>query len=118
LPAAQLKYGAALNELLAEYREDFGWDYMKDFSVEQFPALYKAGRNRDAFGTLWHVEWAGICGIPFEWPIADWAQYPTYRWPDANTAATCAASMSGGTRARPGSLISSSFSNCAGWKTS
>ena len=28
LPAAQIKYGAALNELLAEFREDFGWDTM------------------------------------------------------------------------------------------
>jgi hypothetical protein len=26
LPAAQLKYGRALDEILAEFREDFGWD--------------------------------------------------------------------------------------------
>lgn len=52
LPAAQIKYGAALNELLAEFREDFGWDAMTDLPLADFPALYKPGHNRDAFGTL------------------------------------------------------------------
>jgi uroporphyrinogen-III decarboxylase len=32
LPAAQINYGAALNELLAEFREDFGWDTMTDLA--------------------------------------------------------------------------------------
>ncbi|MCX6927436.1 MAG: hypothetical protein NT154_30160 [Verrucomicrobia bacterium] len=82
LPAAQLKYGAALNEILTEYREDFGWDYMADLPVENYPALYKEGRNRDAFGTVWQVEWAGICGIPSEWPIADLGRYGSYQWPE------------------------------------
>jgi uroporphyrinogen decarboxylase len=86
LPAAQLKYGAALNDILAEYREDFGWDYMTDLPVEKYPALYKAGRNRDAFGTVWHVEWPGVCGIPVEWPIAELEHCETYRWPEDFTA--------------------------------
>ena len=86
LPAAQIKYGAALNELLAEYRDDFGWDTMTDLPLDKFPALYKPGRNRDAFGTVWQVEWAGICGIPVEWPIPDLARYPEYRWPEDFTA--------------------------------
>src|SRR5450756_2257295 len=60
LPAAQQKYGQALNDLLAEYREDFGWDYMADLPPEKFPALYKPGRNADDFGTVWWVEWAGL----------------------------------------------------------
>ena len=34
LPAAQLKYGEALDEILAEYREDFGWDYMENMPYE------------------------------------------------------------------------------------
>ena len=71
LPAAQIKYGEPLTEILTEFREDFGWDYMTDLPLEKFPALYKPGRNRDDFGTVWYVEWAGICGIPVEWPIAD-----------------------------------------------
>ena len=81
LPAAQLKYGEALAEILTEFREDFGWDYMNDLPLEKFPALYKQGRNRDDFGTVWQVEWVGICGIPVEWPIPDLDRYDEYRWP-------------------------------------
>ena len=81
LPAAQLKYGAALSEILAEYREDFGWDYLDDLPVSNFSAVYKEGLNRDDFGTLWRVEWMGICGIPVDWPIRDLDRYEEYRWP-------------------------------------
>ncbi len=82
LPAAQLKYGRALDEILSEYREDFGWDYMKDLPVEKFPPLYKQGLNRDDFGTLWRVEWMGVCGIPIDWPIKGLDRYAEYTWPD------------------------------------
>jgi uroporphyrinogen decarboxylase len=81
LPAAQLKYGPALSEILIDYRDDFGWDYMEDLPVEKFPPLYKQGLNRDDFGTLWRVEWMGICGIPIDWPIQELSLYPEYRWP-------------------------------------
>ena len=86
LPAAQLKYGAALDRILAEFREDFGWDYMIDLPVEKYPALYRLGRNRDDFGTVWQSEQLGICGIPVEWPIADLSRQAEYRWPDDFTA--------------------------------
>ncbi len=86
LPAAGLKYGIALAEILAEYREDFGWDYMADLPVENYPALYQAGRNVDDFGTVWQVEKLGICGIPVEWPIPDLASYDEYCWPEVFTA--------------------------------
>lgn len=86
LPAAALKYGPALAELLAEFREDFGWDYMADLPVAQFPALYKQGRNGDDFGTVWQSETLGICGIPVDWPIKDLTRYDEYRWPDDFTA--------------------------------
>jgi len=69
LPAAQLKYGEPLAEILAEFREDFGWDYLDDLPVEDYPPLYKKGRQKDDFGTLWDVEWNGICGIPIDHPI-------------------------------------------------
>ncbi len=64
LPAAQVKYGKALDEILAEFCEDFGWDYMQDLAVADFPAVYKKGRNIDDFGTVWFSEWLGVCGIP------------------------------------------------------
>jgi len=81
LPAAQLKYGQALDEILAEYREDFGWDYMSDLPIEKFSPQYKQGLNCDDFGTVWRVEWAGVCGIPVQWPISDLSRYDEYLWP-------------------------------------
>lgn len=81
LPAAQLKYGPALAEILAEFREDFGWDYMEDLPPEDYPALYKKGRHFDDFGVEWYCEWEGICGIP-EGPIKDLERYHEYKWPE------------------------------------
>jgi hypothetical protein len=86
LPAAQLKYGQALNEILAEFREDFGWDYMNDLPVEDYPAVYKKGRNTDDFGTVWYGEWLGICGIPVDCPIKDLSRYDEFKWPEDFTA--------------------------------
>jgi len=86
LPAAQIKYGEALAEILTEFREDFGWDTMKDLPLESFPALYKQGRNIDDFGTMWYVEWMGVCGIPVEWPISDLSKVDEYPWPEDFTA--------------------------------
>jgi uroporphyrinogen decarboxylase len=82
LPAAQIKYGTALEEILAEVHEDFGWHLLPDMPREDFPPLYKGGRNRDDFGVLWDVEDEGICGIPIEWPLEDWDYYKTYKWPE------------------------------------
>ena len=81
LPAAQFKYGKALDEILAEFREDFGWDYLPDQPMEKWSPQYRQGLNRDDFGTVWRVEWPGICGIPVEWPLADLSRYGEYRWP-------------------------------------
>ena len=86
LPAAQLKHGPALEDILAEFREDFGWDYMHNLPVEDFPALYKKGRNADDFGTNWYCEWLGICGIPVDWPLKDLSRYGDYRWPEVFSA--------------------------------
>ena len=125
LPAAQIKYGEPLAEILTEFREDFGWDYMKDLPLEKFPALYKPGRNRDDFGTLWYVEWAGICGIPVEFPIPTSTATPSIagrptsprgRRRAGSTAATCAASTTAGTPAARGSPSSSRSSSCAAWR--
>jgi len=96
LPAAQLKYGQALNEVLAQFREDFGWDYMPDLPVEDYPPPYKGGRNADDFGTVWHGQWTGICAIPVEWPIADLSRYDEYVWPEDFTAGPPSGRLYGG----------------------
>jgi len=82
LPAAQLKYGQALADILTKFREDFGWDYMHDLPVEDYPAVYRKGRNIDDFGTVWYSEWQGVCGIPVEWPIRDLNYYKEFKWPE------------------------------------
>jgi hypothetical protein len=81
LPAAQLKYGNALAEILTEFREDFGWDYQDDLPLEKYPPLYRKGQQADDFGTLWKVEWDGICGIPIDHPIKDLERWRDYPWP-------------------------------------
>lgn len=82
LPAAQLQYGPALEEILAEFREDFGWDGLEDMTMDEYPPVYKQGTQVDSFGTVWRVERMGVCGIPVGWPLADLSRYDAYRWPD------------------------------------
>jgi len=82
LPAAQIKYGKALDEILTEFREDFGWEYMQDLAIADFPVVYKQGRNTDDFGTVWRSEWLGVCGIPVEWPLRDLDRYEEFEWPE------------------------------------
>jgi len=81
LPAAQLKYGQALDEILTQFREDFGWDYMPNMALEDFPAVYEKGRNTDDFGTVWFSEWLGVCGIPVQWPLGELSGYEEFKWP-------------------------------------
>ncbi|MHB9026559.1 MAG: uroporphyrinogen decarboxylase family protein [Armatimonadota bacterium] len=82
LPSTQIKYGQALQEILDSVHEDFGWEFLPDLKREDYPPLYKAGRNYDDFGTLWDVEIEGMCGIPIEWPLEDWDNYKNFTWPD------------------------------------
>jgi len=82
LPAARIKFGRRLEEILASVHEDFGWEYLPDLARDDYPVLYKEGRHRDDFNTLWEVHTEGVCGIPVEWPFADWGAYEGYRWPE------------------------------------
>jgi len=82
LPAALLKYGESLAAILTEFREDFGWDYLPDLPVQEYPAVYRGGEHADDFGTVWRGEWTGVCGIPVKWPIEDLSRYGEYAWPE------------------------------------
>jgi uroporphyrinogen decarboxylase len=81
LPSAQYHYGEALKAITDRVPEDFGWSLLPDLPVECLPPLYKYGENRDSFGTLWRVTHQGRCGIPVEFPLADWDAYENYQWP-------------------------------------
>jgi uroporphyrinogen decarboxylase len=86
LPAAQYKYGGALNSILDNVHEDFGWNLLPDLPREKLPPMYKKGFNTDDFGTVWMVETDGICGIPKQCPIADdWSNYDEYSFPEVFT---------------------------------
>ncbi len=99
LPAACIKYGPALDEILTEFHDDFGWDDYPDLPYTDFPPQYKKGMNRDDFGTVWRVETAGICGIPCEFPILDLDRYGEYRWPPVFEAGPPAGRLYSGHRA-------------------
>ena len=79
---ARIKFGVALDEILATVHEDFGWEDLPDMARSDYSAHYKAGRQRDEFSTRWEVHTEGICGIPVEWPFADWNAYDSFHWPD------------------------------------
>jgi len=81
LPSAQYHYGQALAEVIEGVHEDFGWSLLPDLPRGKLPALYKKGVNPDAFGTVWRVTDEGRCGIPIEFPLADYADYEDYTWP-------------------------------------
>ncbi len=81
LPAAQRKYGPALEEILCEFRDDFGWDYLPDLSPDEYPPAYRKGSHADDFGVVWNCPWEGMCGIP-QSPLRDLQDYEHYRWPD------------------------------------
>ncbi|NQU75395.1 MAG: hypothetical protein HQ546_03640 [Planctomycetes bacterium] len=84
LPSAQYHHGKALTEILQTVHEDFGWHLLPDLPREKLPPMYKPGRNVDGFGTVWQVTEEGRCGIPVEFPLADFGCYDAYVWPQFN----------------------------------
>jgi hypothetical protein len=82
LPSAQYAYGTELSKIINSFHEDFGWHLLPDLPPEKLPPLYKLGKNRDDWGTLWYVTVEGRCGIPVEYPIIpDLSDYDYYKWP-------------------------------------
>jgi len=82
LPSAQYHYGAALKEITDSVPEDFGWGLLPDIPRDKLPPLYRLGTNTDSFGTVWKVTVEGRCGIPVRFPLADYACYDQYTWPE------------------------------------
>lgn len=83
LPSAQYHYGKSLESIVNNIHEDFGWSLLPDLPREKLPPLYKLGKNKDDWGTLWMVTEEGRCGIPVIYPIKpDWSNYKDYKWPE------------------------------------
>ena len=82
LPAAQYHYGDALREITDPVHEDFGWGLLPDLPRDKLPPLYREGTDVDEFGTVWKVTVEGRCGIPVQFPLADYRTYDEYVWPE------------------------------------
>jgi hypothetical protein len=82
LPSAQYTHGIEFSKIINSFHEDFGWHLLPDLPREKLPPLYKLGKHRDDWGTLWYVTVEGRCGIPVEYPIKpDLSDYDQYIWP-------------------------------------
>ncbi len=87
LPSAQYAYGIELSKIIESFHEDFGWHLLPDLPREKLPPLYRLGKHRDDWDTLWYVTVEGRCGIPVEYPIKpDLSDYDSFRWPEVFSA--------------------------------
>jgi uroporphyrinogen decarboxylase len=87
LPSAQYYYGDELTKIINSFHEDFGWHLLPELPREKLPPLYKLGKHRDDWGTLWWVTVEGRCGIPVEYPVKpDLSDYNQYKWPQVFSA--------------------------------
>lgn len=59
--------------------DDFGYLGARSF---QLGAVGIAGRSMDEWGCVWERLDPGIVGQVVEHPLADWAEFERYRWPD------------------------------------
>ncbi len=82
LPAAIIKHGRPLIDLLEEYRSDFGQHYEMP-KIEQLDPSYQAGAHTDGWGVTWNNDCDGMLGIPVGHPLADWSNFETWA-PPAN----------------------------------
>ena len=80
LPAALMKHGQPLVDLLYEFKDDFGgaWSVPKP---EDIKGPYAAGESTDDWGVHWHNDYHGMLGIPIGHPLADWSNWRSYKLP-------------------------------------
>ncbi len=81
LPAALIKYGNSLTEILDHFPDDFGWQKCKALPENQWPAMYRLGTQVDCFGTQWLVKTKGLCGVVTKPALENWSAYHSFNWP-------------------------------------
>jgi len=81
LPAALLRHGQSLVELLRKYPNDFGSSEHKVPRRDDLPPPYRAGRNVDSWGTVWRSTTDGIHGQVIDYPIRTWEEAEAYEFP-------------------------------------
>jgi uroporphyrinogen decarboxylase len=80
LPAAYLKYGTALFDLLKKYPKDFA-DGEQPGAPYTPPPNYRKGDYTDRFGSLWHQDQDGFLGQISKFPLSDPDSLKTYGFP-------------------------------------
>jgi len=80
LPAAILKHGQPLIDLLNEHQSDFGQSYGMPV-IEHLDPGYRAGTHTDGWGITWHNDYDGMLGIPVGHPLADWGNFEAWTPP-------------------------------------
>lgn len=80
LPAAILKHGQPLIDLLNEYRSDIGQVFGMP-RIEELDPAYQAGTHTDGWGVTWDNDCDGMLGIPVGHPLADWSNFETWQMP-------------------------------------
>jgi uroporphyrinogen decarboxylase len=80
LPAALMKHGQALVDLLYEYKDDFGGQYSVP-KPEDITGPYAVGESTDEWGVGWQNDYHGMLGIPVVHPLAEWENWKGYKLP-------------------------------------
>ena len=81
LPAAMFKHGQALVDLLRKYPNDFGSSEHSIPKPDDISPSYRAGDNRDDWGTVWRSTANGIHGQVVEYPIHTWEDAESFEFP-------------------------------------
>lgn len=79
LPAARLKYGAELEELLNSVEWDFYYNGAED--SDQLHRAYEPGEYTDPWGSVWRNTIPGILGQVVHYPLNDWKKLEHYKPP-------------------------------------
>ncbi len=85
LPAALLRHGNALVELLRDYPNDFGSSEHTIPQVQDLGPDYRSGVNRDSWGTSWQSTVDGIHGQVVDTPVHNWEEAEAYNFPPLMT---------------------------------
>lgn len=81
LPAALIRHGQALCDLLEEYPSDVQADPWRVPSPRDLPVDHRRGGGTDEWGCVWINEVDGILGQVSGHPLADWSCFQTYSLP-------------------------------------
>lgn len=81
VPAALIKYGERLNDIFANYPQDFGPSRLDIPRIEDLAPLLRKGINKDEWCTVWRGAVDGLVGQVDEYPLKSWDDLEDYQFP-------------------------------------